>query len=156
MIRKAIAITIATSLLALAAAVANSGEVYKWVDSKGKVHYGDRPQNQQSSKLKIKETERSDTALSDTERRAKRDKLLQIYADERAEAKRTAEEKKQRLAQARRNCNRAKDNLEQIRNAGYLYEIDENGERIIHDTDQRQVATLQAEAAVKQWCKIAR
>ena len=29
-------------------------EIYKWVDENGKVHYGDKPKDEQSKKLEIK------------------------------------------------------------------------------------------------------
>lgn len=37
---------IATVLIAFAAVAAQAGEVYKWVDKDGKVHYGDRPKHE--------------------------------------------------------------------------------------------------------------
>lgn len=44
---------IAYALMLLAPLVATAAEVYKWTDAQGRVHYGDRPRQQDAQKVVI-------------------------------------------------------------------------------------------------------
>jgi hypothetical protein len=48
--------TVLAVCLAVACAAASAGEVYKWKDKDGRVHYGDRPKDAQAESVTIKST----------------------------------------------------------------------------------------------------
>lgn len=51
------------AVLLASTAVASAGEVYKWVDQDGKVHYGDRPKTQPAEAVTTKPGHRPDEPL---------------------------------------------------------------------------------------------
>jgi len=130
--------------------------VYKWLDKNGKVHFGDRPPPDASASeaLDIKSLPKaSDDAPSDTERRARQRRLLDSFEHDRAEKKHArAEDKERRKAQALK-CLHAKDDLDQMRQASYLYDLNAAGEKIIQSAAERQQATLRLEKLIKKNCK---
>lgn len=130
-----------------------AGEIYKWVDPQGKVHYGDRAPAAGAHKLDVPVTrdDAADASAAES-RREKRDRLLRAFEKERrARDAQRAEEKRQR-AEERRRCRTAQDNLQRVREAAYLYKRDEKGERVIYSDEQRREATKKWERAVEQWC----
>ena len=54
--------TIVAVSLALACAAASAGEVYKWRDKDGRLHYGDRPKDAQAESVMVKPTSGSGEA----------------------------------------------------------------------------------------------
>lgn len=140
------------AIIAMATAAAHAGSVYKWVDQNGKVHYGDRPaQGADSVRLEV-ETPKSTTSDISNARREKQRRLLEAFehedAQEEAEqARRRREKQERKLA-----CARAQDNLQRMRDAGYLYRYDDNGERIIFSNSERKEAVQEAQDAVRQRC----
>ena len=60
-------------------------EVYKWVDENGRVHYGDKPGNDNSLKMNINENQIMSEA--DLLRESRRQKLLDVLTKERQEKK---------------------------------------------------------------------
>lgn len=140
------------AIITLAATSVHAGSVYKWVDHNGKVHYGDRPaQGTDSLRLEV-ETPKSTTSDISNARREKQRRLLEAFeledAQEEAEqAQRKREKQKRKLA-----CARAQDKLERMRNAGYLYRYNDEGERVIYSDSERREATEEAQDAVRQLC----
>ncbi len=148
------AIQVLASWVALASALwiadtAVAAEVYKWVDEQGKVHYGDRPlPGAQSVRLKdVPEV----TPIAG-EREEKRERLLQVFQEQRQEKREQAEAQKKQKEERERNCNLAKDQLRNYERAGYIYDIDKKGNRVIYDEEKQAAAIQQARDAVKQWC----
>jgi hypothetical protein len=117
--------------------------VYKWLDKNGKVHFGDRPPPDASAS----------EALDIKSRRARQRRLLDSFEHDRAEKKHArAEDKERRKAQALK-CLHAKDDLDQMRQASYLYDLNAAGEKIIQSAAERQQATLRLEKLIKKNCK---
>jgi hypothetical protein len=140
------------AIIMLAAAAAHAGSVYKWVDEKGKVHYGDRPaQGSDSLRLEV-EAPRSSTSDISAARREKQRRLLEAFELEDAQ-KKAAQTKQKREKQERKlACARARDNLQRLRDAGYLYRYDKNGKRVIYSNSERKEAVLEAEEAMRRRC----
>lgn len=137
-------------ILGLSAAQA---EVYRWVDENGKVHYGDRPPvSQKAREIDIKATEPAAPPPTEAERAEKRRRLLNVYRQERQQAREAAEKEKQARAEAQRNCSIARDRLEQIERASYLYDLNEKGGRVAYSDERRVQATAKAKADVARWC----
>ncbi|HEX7028942.1 MAG TPA: DUF4124 domain-containing protein [Gammaproteobacteria bacterium] len=143
----------ATVILILAfGSTPGQAEIYKWVDEHGRIHYGDKP-SENAETINVKEetvsTENSD---NDVARREYRQRVLKSMQHERerqeeqrAQARAAEQEAKQRCAEARRR-------LSGITNAGFLYQENAQGERVIFTDEQRAQATAQAQAAVKRYC----
>ena len=132
--------------------VANSAEIYKWVDEKGVVHFGDRPSQQEAEKIIINTDVRKD--LDYHEQLDNQTKLLEIYEEERQE-KDLEQEKTNKDNQLRQhNCGLAEKNLNSIKSASYLYQAtdDPRNPRILTNAE-RAAALDRAEADVKRWCK---
>lgn len=108
-------------VLAGGCAAANAGEVYKWVDQHGKVHYGDRPKH---------EAEQIITAPADGGEAA--DPEAAKAADARAA-----------------ECGRKKAQLENYRKASSIKETDSLGRTREYSDEERQklLALTEREAA---------
>lgn len=140
--------------LALSFTVADPvmAEVYKWIDKDGKVQYGDRPGNDSAEEIKLKGPPEHDADL--TERRETQKKMLDIYKEERME-KQEQRAKSEEEKQARKiKCAAAKNKLQKVRNAGFLYEkTDDPLNPRILSTEERAQAETQVKAAIKHWCQ---
>jgi len=111
-----------------------AAEVYKWVDEDGNTHYGDQPAANGARPLNL-DTQPDNTDDELRQRREKRDKLLEVFAEEREQ-----QEKAQRAAEQARQqerCRNMRQQLQQYRQSRYLYEENEAGEqRILTDTER--------------------
>ena len=135
--------TIAGGLLFLSFAFVMpfAAQVYKWVDENGKTHYSDKPHDKQSETIQIRKTPKLDPGLETRLKKQKR--LLEVMDEERQESRENkaaiAEEKRKRES----NCIKARKNLQEIKNASFLFE----------ESEDRVKATKDAEKAVQNWCK---
>ena len=142
-------------LISLAASVWNApltaGAIYKWTDAQGRVHYSDRPADADSGTLKIRPAPQPPQADM-RERQTRQQKLLRAFEEERdldrQKAAKAREEKRIRAD----NCASARQNLEAYRNARYLYDEDDSGERRILSHAERDQATEKMRQAVEYWC----
>lgn len=146
---KIVASWVALSSVLWVADPVTGGEIYKWVDGSGKVHFSDRPLPGAQS-MHLRDVPQP---LPPRDREVKRERLLQVFEEQRRE-KREKMETKNKLKQDREhNCNLAKDRLQGYEQAGYIYKIDKKGNRVIFDEEQQATAIQAARDAVKQWCK---
>lgn len=111
------------------------GEIYKWVDEKGKVHYSQTPPSKSAEKLDIDEGVTTTPAAVGQQKQqpsnAENQKKYSDYLEqERLERKEKREQKKQEKAEARSKCHSIRAQLGDMDQGGILYyELDENGER---------------------------
>lgn len=143
-----------TLCLLCATTGALAGKVYKWTDSEGNIHYGERPPGTQAKEVDIHKAPPSsrnappaESSLQETT------KLLETLRKERqqkAEKKATAE-KEHKAREA--NCSYSKRRLTGYQIGGRIYEIDDQGERsYLSDSDiQQRLEATQKE--VDKWCK---
>ena len=125
-------------------------EVYKWVDDDGRIHYSDRP-GAQARQLNID----IEPAVGDAgiDRKEKRQRYLDAVAKERADKEQKAQEEKQRKAEQQRRCLFAKDRLYRLRRAGYLYDLDQSGERVVLTDSERETAIQDFEKNIQRYCE---
>jgi hypothetical protein len=136
--------------LSLLAANATGNGIYKSVDADGNVHYSDRS-TKSAEKLKVEALpDKPDQKMA--QHRDKRDRLLAVMEEERTERKMTRAEAKKDRAEREANCKKSQADLEQYKTAGYLYRLDENGEREVLEGKEYAGAITQAEDAVNHWC----
>jgi hypothetical protein len=144
-------------LLTSMALGANAGQVYKWVDASGKVHYtdqpgpgdaGDRQVNVSAPSSPVVDVEKPATqSVAEKEREARKRKA----GEDEAKAKKEKEvaDKKQREY----NCARARDSLRALEQGGRLSRYDEAGELVVMDDAARQQSAVDAQKSVDSWCK---
>jgi len=135
------------SLLAPAAA-----QVYKWVDEKGGIHYGERPpQGTKSMPVEQRlanpgpasgESAQPDWKEQDLEFRKRRIQAEQAAA------------KDQQLDDAQRQaCKQVRDQLAQLNAARRVYRLDETGERVFQSDEERDASRVRLEQQVLERCR---
>ena len=127
--------------------------IYKWVDENGKVHYSDKAPTDDTPQMDIAAGLASTgPTLTDTQRKEKQRKVLDAFEKERndkeAAAGAVVKEKKERKVW----CLRANEELAQFRAAGYLYDYDEDGNKVVFSHEQRAVAEKDYEKRIKKLC----
>ena len=143
------------SLISLAAFVWNApltaGTIYKWTDAQGRVHYSDRPADADSGSVKIHPAPRPVQADL-RERRARQQKLLRAFDEERQLERQKAAEAREEKRRRADNCASARQHLTAYRNARYLYDENDSGERRILSDAERSQAVEEMRQAVEYWC----
>lgn len=150
--------------LMLCLALPASAQLYKWVDSNGKVQYSDKPppSNIKTEKLRNPAPAPSAPAASESTGGAKKDgakagpKTLaereQAFRQRQLDAAKARGEEGQKQAEASEraeNCRRAKAALTNLQLGGRQMRIDDKGERYFLDDQQtaQETARAQQEAA---------
>jgi hypothetical protein len=149
-------------LLAIAFAAAASAQTYKWVDSNGKVQYGDTPPADASSVTRLKTPSGgaapAPAAAPEGKKDAAKDKALtpeqafQKRQQDREKAEQTADKERARADEKRANCEQAQANLRQLQSGQRMWTVNAAGERIFVDDEQRARETDRAQSAASRWC----
>lgn len=150
--------------LALCVALPASAEMYKWVDSNGKVQYSDKPppSNVKVEKLRAPASAASTPAASETKGGTPKDAAKagpktgaeqeQAFRKRKLDAAKTQEEEEKKQAQARdkaENCRRANAAVAALQLGGRQQRLDSKGERVFLDEQQigQELVKAQQEAA---------
>ena len=145
---------IAFSIAALVATgVCAAGEIYKWTDENGNVHYQDRPTGDV-------DLERVDIVSRDTDNSAIQARLAanreaQLEAEEaaaEAEPEKTREELRMEQLAREDQCQSYRDKLDTFLNARRMYRETENGEREYLDDEQQLEARAKVEEKIAEYC----
>ncbi len=144
-------------LVATIAAPPVGAEIYKWVDNEGRVHFGDKAGSNAAQTVDVQPAKRagSGTAstVSEEERRARTERLLNEYAAERADRAETKQKAANELAERRERCKRARDRKIELENSGYLYERDAAGNKVILPDSELRAEKMEVEKAILAVCK---
>jgi hypothetical protein len=135
----------------LAAAATTQAQVYRWVDEQGKVHYGERPPSGAKARAvedKVATPPGIAKPGADTSQQ-ERDFQRRRMEREQAEAR-----EQQAAEKARRECERERTRLAQLRNVRRIQSgVDEKGNlRYMSDTERADAIAGQ-EAAVARACR---
>lgn len=136
------------------------GEIYKWVDKKGKVHYSQTPPSDKAEKIEIDNNNNSSAlpeANGSDSRPASSVDSQKRYSDyleqERLERKENREAKKQEKAKLRSRCNNTRAELQDMNQGGILYyELDEAGERKFIEEERIEAKKKQLRDYLKRNC----
>ena len=132
--------------------VPSMAQVYKWVDEKGVTHYGERPpEGRKAEALERRPANPGPAPGKDAQPGWKEQDLE--FRKRRIEAEQTDAKSKQREASLRHACNRARDELAQMRTARQLYRLDEKGERVYQSDDERKASIGRLEQLVSARCR---
>ena len=136
--------------LLLSAQLSARAEVYRWVDDKGQVHFGDQAREARTRVIQ----QRSTAPAPDDQqlRMQKTRRLLNAYQAERQQAREQKAKQEEQARERKRNCARARDNLRKYTDYGSIYRLADDGKRE-YLSDQERVALLQrSREAVAHWC----
>ncbi|MGD8913531.1 MAG: DUF4124 domain-containing protein [Candidatus Thiodiazotropha sp.] len=128
-------------------------EVYKWVDEEGRVHFSDRAEGATSTEIQIREQQQLQSSDGQYDRQLKMQRMLDVYAEERAE-KKEAQQKQQAEAKKRKQyCARAKDRYKTHIRASGIYDLGDDGERRYMSEEERARHIKQLKSEIARWCK---
>ncbi|MCO1332737.1 DUF4124 domain-containing protein [Microbulbifer sp. OS29] len=136
-------------LLLTASAVAYSGELYRWVDEGGRVHFGDRPPVDTKAK-DISGNLTPINAVGSTEKRQPLNTVrVSRNVDEEYQARqlREAQEKQQEMDKA---CSKARSNLKILQ--GRVAFFDNNGNEVRRTERERQQMAAKLQRQINDYC----
>ena len=140
-------------VLMLFASLQLQAAVYQWTDEKGRVHFSDRPVDEEATEKNIRTSPRNSSNRSIQEdRKQKRQRMLDVYQQERVEKREAAAKDKQAREERKRRCINARGEYENYRRAGSIYDLDEKGNRTFWDKGQREGYIASLKAKVAEYC----
>ena len=125
-------------------------EVYRWVDEKGQVHFGD--QAREASTRAIKPHSSPPTQGNQQQRMQKTRKLLNAYQIERQQLREQKAEQKKQAEKRKRECIQARDNLRKYTDYGNIYQLSEDGKREYLSDKERTALLQRSREAVARLC----
>lgn len=122
----------ATGLLVLALGMMSpvQAQIYTWKDASGRVHFSDKaPTNQQAESIQMPVAEPAAAAPdeSEQERLARQRRLVQALEEERLEKERQKAEAQAAAAEKAIWCERFRNRLARLEDAGRVYSENEDG-----------------------------
>jgi hypothetical protein len=146
-------LTVAATMTLVVSGAAFAGDIYKWVDEDGNVHYGDRPVAQQSERMDIEsrptdpsQVQAQTAALTDSRSRAAESRAA--AADEEASAAELRAEAEERA----QKCASSRATMQRFVQSRRLYREDEAGERVYLDEAETQAARQRVEQDITEYC----
>lgn len=146
-------LSLRTGILALILlfSVQASAEIYKWVDEKGKTHYSDRAVGEDAENVKLPKAPQPDP--DSRSRLQKQQRLLKVMEAQRQEAEKKKARQKEERKKRRENCAKAQKDLQDLRNASFIYrKTDDPLNPSVYTEEERSRITRDAEASVEKWC----
>lgn len=150
---KRLLLLIAISLLCTAT-LSIAGKIYKWTDSEGNIHYGERPPSNQAKQIKVpKGPSGTSTPVNKTtnQQDATR-KLLSAFDKERKDKNEAAAKAKKEKGIRDKNCSNARKRVAGLSIGGRIYDISEQGERSYLEGDEIKKRLGEARKVAEKWC----
>jgi len=146
-------ITLATVFLLCLSPLSFASKIYKWTDSEGNTHYGERPPSQQATQIKVPKDPARTSAPQPVNQQDATNKLLDAFAKERKDKKEAANKTAAEKERRDKNCSSAKRRVISLKLGGRQYEITDQGERRFLSDADIQTRLLEAQKVADQWCK---
>ena len=145
--------TLVTGAL-LCVASAGAGEIYKYTDADGNVHYGDRPTGDPGEqRLAIVSRSTDPGAVqARVDARQARDAARQEARAARDEEEQAKEEARSAAADRAAKCQENRSRLQTYTESRRLYREDDSGERVYLDDDAREEAMQQVRDLIDEYC----
>ena len=146
-------ITFACATL-LASGLAAGGEIYKWIDENGNVHYEDRPISEGNVERVVGVQSRNTDTVAVAARVDELRKARAAARQAEAEASEgTSKEELRAEQQARHDkCQSYRSKLQAFLTAPRMYEQDASGERDYLDEDEIMAARSRVEEKIQEYC----
>ena len=151
MSKQAYALLLTLTLIVAGAPAA--GQIYKWTDEEGNVHFTDKPEGRDTERVAI-QSRRTNPEQVQAERQARAEAAAKA-AEEEAAAKPqgpTEEELQARAEERAQKCTKYREKLQRFVQSRRIYREDENGERVYLSEEEMQEAREEAENLVQQYC----
>ena len=130
-----------------------AGDIYKWTDEEGNVHFGDRPDGESSERLAI-QSKPTDPARIQAQTQARAEARTKA-AEEKAAAAAQGPSPEELQAQAEeraQKCTHYKDKMQKYVTSRRLYREDESGERVYLDDEEMLAAREEVEGKIQEYC----
>ena len=125
-----------------------AAEIHRCTGDDGAVTFSDSPCGEQKTTFgKYRPAENHGTPAN-----VKQMRLLQAFEVERRQAQQQADAEAAKRAERASKCRYARDRLRAVRQAGRIYNVDDNGERVVQSDAARAETERQAEDYVNYWC----
>jgi hypothetical protein len=143
--------------LVLAAAVlagtseSHAGDVYRWTDSKGRVHLGDRPPPGVKAQAvgKLKSGAAAPTPPFADKRRKRQQRLLEAFEKQRKERKSQRENAAAQRDERTAKCAELGDEIERLKTARYLYRRKGAEREVLSDEERTHYIKRQEQLQTK-------
>ncbi len=146
-----LAIAVALMLAVTAAGTAVAGDIFKWTDEDGNVHFGDVPVSAESEKVAI-QSRPTNPARVQANAQSRADAAAKAAEAEAAPAGPSPEELQAQADARAEKCSKYRAQLQSFVTSRRLYRHDENGERVYLDEGETQAARERAENQVQDNC----
>ena len=150
---KKLAIATASMLALIAANPVFAGDIYKWTDADGSVHYGDRPAGEQTVVVAIASKPTDPARIQAAAQARHESRAAKAEAEAAAAAEGPSKEELKAEAEERaQKCSTYKEQMQQLVVSRRLYREDESGERIYLDENETLAARERVENQVTEYC----
>ena len=147
-----LAIAVALTLAVTTAGTAVAGEIYKWTDEDGNVHFEDRPAGEEPERLAIR-SKPTDPARIQAMAQARASAAAKA-AEEKAATPEgpSAEELRAQADERAQKCSSYRAQLQKYVTSRRIYREDESSERVYLDEDEMQAERERVENQVQEFC----
>ncbi len=151
MTKRALALVLMLALTAVGTTAA--GQIYKWTDEEGNVHFTDKPVEGDAERVAI-QSRRTDPDRVQAMVQERADAAAQAAEEEAAAAPQgpTEEEIQARLEERAKKCASYRERLQRFVQSRRIYREDENGERVYLSEEEMQEAREDVENKVQEYC----
>jgi hypothetical protein len=126
-----------------------AADIQRCTEADGSVSFSDTPCGEETTAIrKYRPAEFPDNATGNS----KRERLLRAFEVERRQAQQQADKEAARQAERDKKCRIARDQLRSVNRAGRIYNVDENGDRVVQSDENHAETKRQAEDYVGYWC----
>ena len=125
-------------------------EVYRWVDEKGQMHFGD--QTGDAGTHAIKPHSRQPTQGNQQQRMQKTRKLLNAYQIERRQLREQKAKQKEQAEKRKKDCIQAREKFRKYTDYGNIYQLGEDGKREYLSEKERAALLQRSREAVARLC----
>ena len=151
MFRKLLIVVITASLWVGGNALA--GQIYKWTDAEGNVHYEDRPIGDDVERLKVLSHNTDNESVdAGIEARHEREVARSEARSKRNEDEQAAAEAEAESAKRDAKCQESRSRMETYLHSQRLYKQDDAGERVYLDENQTMQARTDAQEMIHKYC----
>ena len=131
-----------------------NAEIYRWTDDNGRVHYGERPPHDAANRVDLSRASRpAAPAASETERRARQQRMLDAFSHKREQKKAQKALEQQKRQQLAKDCEQIKRHWRDLNYGGPIYyEMPDGGRRYLDD-NERAAELDELRPAYRQACE---
>lgn len=147
------ALALLTLLVLGAASTTTLGQIYKWTDEDGNVHFTDKPVEEDAERVAIQSRrtnpERVQARVQERAEAAARAAEQEAAAQPQGP---TEEELQARAQQRAEQCQKYRERLQRFVQSRRIYREDESGERVYLSEEEMQDAREDVENKVQEYC----